>query len=266
MDPQLDPRTREFYRQAILIARRSDAPFLVAGAYAMERYTGIARHTKDFDMFIRRGDVERVFRAFEAAGYRTELTFPHWLGKVYHEDAYIDLIFSTGNGIGEVDDLWFEHAVVEEVLGMSVAICPAEEIIWSKAYIMERERFDGADVAHLLLARGESLDWPRLLRRFGPHWRLLLAHLILFTFIYPGEASRIPDRVMSDLLDRLRLEGEQPGDGGERVCQGTLLSRAQYLDDLERRGYQDARLKPWGNMDGGDIDRWTEAIAVDGPK
>src|SRR3954453_7773337 len=35
MDPELDPRTREFYRQAILIARRSDAPFLVAGAYAM---------------------------------------------------------------------------------------------------------------------------------------------------------------------------------------------------------------------------------------
>jgi len=154
MDPELDPRTREFYRQAILIARRSDAPFLVAGAYAMERYTGIVRHTKDFDMFVRRKDVERIFREFEAAGYRTELTFPHWLGKVYHEDAFIDLIFCTGNGVGDVDEEWFEHAVAEEVLGMSVAICPAEEIIWSKAYVMERERFDGADVAHLLLARG----------------------------------------------------------------------------------------------------------------
>ena len=167
----------------------------------MERYTGIARHTKDFDLFVRRGDIERLFREFEAAGYRTELTFPHWLGKVYHEDAFVDLIFSTGNGVGEVDDAWFEHAVTEEVLGMSVAICPAEEIIWSKAYIMERERFDGADVAHLLLARGESLDWPRLLRRFGPHWRLLLApphplhlHLSRRTLEDPGPGHERPPR------------------------------------------------------------------------
>lgn len=265
MDTELDPRTREFYRQAILAARRSGAPFLVAGAYATERYTGIERHTKDFDLFVRRGDLDRLFGEFEAAGYRTELTFPHWLAKVYHEDAFVDLIFCTGNGVGQVDDAWFEHAVTDEVFGMSVAICPVEEIIWSKAYIMERERFDGADIAHLLLARGDSLDWPRLLRRFGPHWRLLLAHLILFSFIYPGERSRIPDGVMKGLLDRLQGEGEQVGDG-ERVCQGTLLSRAQYLVDLDRGRFQDARMKPRGNMDGGDIARWTAGIAVDGPR
>ena len=32
-------------------------PFLVGGAYAFERYTGIARHTKDFDLFIHPRDV-----------------------------------------------------------------------------------------------------------------------------------------------------------------------------------------------------------------
>ena len=61
---------------------------------------------------------------------------------------------------------------------------------------MERERYDGADVAHLLRAHGDRLDWPRLLRRFGPHWRVLLSHLVLFGFIYPGERALVPAWVM----------------------------------------------------------------------
>lgn len=52
---------------------------------------------------------------------------------------------------------------------------------------MERERFDGADVAHIILKRGKRLDWGRLLSRFGEHWRVLLSHLILFDYIYPSE-------------------------------------------------------------------------------
>ena len=75
---------------------------------------------------------------------------------------------------------------------MPVQIAPAEETIWSKAFVMERERFDGADVAHLILGHGDKLDWQRLLERFGPHWRVLLAHLVLFGFIFPSARSRVP--------------------------------------------------------------------------
>jgi hypothetical protein len=59
------------------------------------------------------------------------------------------------------------------VMGQPVRLCPAEETIWSKAFVMERERYDGADIAHLLRARAEMLDWRRLTRRFGRHWRVL---------------------------------------------------------------------------------------------
>ena len=58
-----------------------------------------------------------------------------------------------------VDDLWFTHAAPGRVLGVPVLLCPPEEMIWSKAFIMERERYDGADVAHLILACGRELDW-----------------------------------------------------------------------------------------------------------
>jgi hypothetical protein len=200
---------------------------------------------------------------FSQAGYRTELTHPHWLGKVYGEDAYVDVIFRSGNAVVEVDDLWFRHAVPGEVFGIPVGLCPPEEILWSKSYVMERERFDGADEAHLLRACAERLDWARLLARFGPHWRLLLAHLTIFGFVYPAERARIPVSVMNELLEKLTRELEQNSSDGQ-VCQGTFLSRSQYLIDVERWGYEDARLAPRGPMSSEDVARWTASISVDG--
>ena len=132
-------------------------------------------------------------------------------------------------------------------------------MIWSKAWVMERERFDGADVAYLLHAVGDRLDWDRLLARFGPHWRVLLGHLVLFGFIYPDVRTRVPAQVMRTLMARLEAELETE-DPGERACQGTLLSREQYLIDVEHWGYRDARLSPPGPMGADDIARWTDAI------
>ena len=127
----------------------------MGGAYAFERYTGIERHTKDFDIFCRRADAEPILEVLESAlGCRTEMTFPHWLGKAYNPATgdFIDVIYSSGSGIAVVDDEWFTHARPAEVLGIPARLCPAEEMIWSKAFIMERERYDGNDVAHLLHA------------------------------------------------------------------------------------------------------------------
>lgn len=258
----LEPRTAAFYCHAVDALTREGVPFLVGGAYALGRYTGIVRHTKDFDIFVRPEDCRRILDLFAAEGYRCELTFPHWLGKVYADGDFIDVIYSSGNGIATVDDEWFAHAVVGEVLGREVRLCPVEEIIWSKGFIMERERFDGADVAHLLRARAADLSWPRLLRRFGKHWRVLFTHLVLFGYVYPSERDRIPATVMEELIGRLRQElTATPAD--EHVCQGTILSREQYLIDIRNWGYEDARLKPRGRMNGPDIDHWTAAIADD---
>ena len=73
------------------------------------------------------------------------------------------MIFSSGNGIAVVDEQWFEHATEGEVLGVQVLVAPPEESLWSKAFVMERERYDGADVAHIILAVGDRLDWRRLI-------------------------------------------------------------------------------------------------------
>ncbi|MEO8623094.1 MAG: hypothetical protein ABI625_18610, partial [bacterium] len=222
-------------------------------------YTGIVRDTKDFDIFLRPADLERAMEALRGAGYRTELTFPHWLGKAWQHDDFVDLVFSSGNGVCVVDDGWFDHAVESQVLGMPVKIVPCEELMWQKSFVMERERFDGADIMHVLHARAAQVDWPRLVARFGTHWPLLYSYLIFFTFVYPDEASLLPTPVLDDLAQRHAALRAAPT-GAERVCQGTLVSRAQYLVDIGQQGYADARLAPRGNMSAEDAIFWTWAI------
>jgi len=254
----LRPATRDFYRRILTVLQEADAPFLVGGGHALERYTGIKRKTKDLDLFVRRVDFEPLMAVLEAAGFRTEHAFPHWLGKAYCDTDFVDVIYSSGNAIATVDDEWFLHSEPISVLGVATRACPAEEIIWSKAYVMERERFDGADVAHLVRARGSRLDWQRLLRRFGEHWPVLLSHIVLFDFVYPGERRQIPAWVRQELWRRAQSEDASATDCA-KDCRGTLLSRTQYLVDVEQWSYADGRLRPKGPMSEEEIALWTEA-------
>jgi hypothetical protein len=250
-----------FYRSVMSRLHDAGVPFLVGGAYALAYYTTIQRNTKDFDIFVRREDMERALAQLQSGDCRTEFTFPHWLGKAMCGDDFVDIIFSSGNAVAAVDDEWFAHAPRVQVLGMEAQLSPAEEMLWSKAFIMERERFDGADVLHVILRCGASLDWPRLLRRFDTHWRVLLSHLVMFGFVYPGERTSIPQWVMDQLLMRLQKEQtEPPRTTAARVCHGPLLSRAQYLIDTEQWGYTDARLAPQGPMSDQEVAQWTAAI------
>ncbi|MFO1434590.1 MAG: hypothetical protein U1F76_31670 [Candidatus Competibacteraceae bacterium] len=248
-----------FFRGAIKLLQAEELPFLVGGAYALHYYTGVSRDTKDLDLFVHPDDFQYVLDALSSAGYQTEITFSHWLGKAFRGKWTIDIIFNSGNGLTEVDDSWFELAPTSEVLGLPVLLTPLEETIWSKAFILERDRCDSADVAHCILTCVERLDWPRLLRRFGEHWRVLLSHLILFGYIYPSDRDRIPAAVLQELLERLAAERESPS-LQEKVCQGTLLSHSQYRVDVEQWGYQDARLAPHGRMTMQEVARWMGAF------
>ncbi len=246
----------DFYRAAVHVLQAAAVPFLVGGAYAMRAHTDVRRDTKDFDVFLRPQDIERAMEAFRAAGYPVEMTFSHWLAKVHEEPYFIDLIFRSGNGICEVDDEWFKFAREADVLGLTLPVCPPEEIIWQKAYIMERERFDGADVQHLLLCCGRDMDWERLLRRFGDDWPVLFSHLVLFSYVYPAEQAVVPQWVMDRMISQLTLDHAPEA---TRLCRGPLLSRLQYLTDVERRGYIDVRTSPHVKMTEEEVRQWTDA-------
>ena len=77
----MDPATRDFYVRTLAVLNESGVPFLVGGAYALAVHAGIERHTKDLDVFVRPAHRDAILGKLTAAGYRTEVAFPHWLAK-----------------------------------------------------------------------------------------------------------------------------------------------------------------------------------------
>jgi hypothetical protein len=92
--------------------------------------------------------------------------------------------------------------------------------------------------------------------RFGYHWPVLYAHLVLFRYVYPDQRDRVPPWVVEELMRR----SAEPQADVRPVCRGTLLSREQYLHDLAEFGYEDARLSPEGCMSPEEVEIWTSAI------
>jgi hypothetical protein len=71
---------------------------------------------------------------------------------------------------------------------------------------------------------------------------------------------------MQDLLARAATEVTETAPN-ERICRGPLLSRAQYLPDVLRNGFSDARIGGESHMTAHDVQTWTDAIeAKDRPQ
>ena len=260
---QSQPAAAEaFYRRAISLLLNAGLPFMIGGGYAVRIYAGVTRKTKDIDLFLLPEDVERALAQLASAGIQAELVFSHWLAKARAGEHFIDLVFNSGNGCCPVDQEWFDHATDCTWMGLPLKLCPPEESIWQKAFIMERERYDGADVAHLIKACATRMDWRRLLWRFGASWQVLLSHLVLFSFIYPDDQAAIPEWLMLELSARLEKKIRLP-ESAAGVCRGTLLSREQYLSDINGCGYVDPRLPPNGAVTAEQLARWTPPAAPD---
>src|SRR5262245_18465128 len=107
IDPALSDELGRAYAEALRVLSTSSIPFLIGGAHGLMRYLNVERDTKDLDVFICPGEINRTLSLFQDHGYRTELTFPHWLGKIHCGPGLIDVIFSSGNAIARVDADWF---------------------------------------------------------------------------------------------------------------------------------------------------------------
>ncbi|MBI5201267.1 MAG: nucleotidyltransferase [Elusimicrobia bacterium] len=251
-----------FYHRVLDVLEAAEVPGLVGGAFALGHYAGIRRDTKDLDVFVMPRDVEKALAAARAAGFSAAVGAPHWLAKIRDGEDLVDLLYGSGNGLAGVDAGWFKYALEGRLDDRNVRLVAPEEMIWSKSYVMERHRYDGADVAHLIHARGTSMDWRRLLERFGPHWPVLMSHVSLFHYIYPGSRKVIPAWFTTELCSRFAIERSQPWTDG-RICRGTLLSNFEYRHDLESNGYRDARLKPDGPLSPSELAEWKRHLDVE---
>ena len=62
--------TNTFYRRTLHVLSDAAVPFLVGGSHAFLEYTGIVRNTKDFDLFLRRADIERAMDALQGSEWQ----------------------------------------------------------------------------------------------------------------------------------------------------------------------------------------------------
>jgi hypothetical protein len=238
VEPSLDETTRAVFAHALRALRQANAEFLVGGAFALNHYTGIWRNTKDLDVFCEPAQSQRVLDILAAAGFQTRVTEAHWLGKAQLEDVLVDVIWGSGNWSTFVDDHWFRHAERGRIAGEEVDLAPAEDVILSKAWVAGRERYDGADIVHLIHARGARFDWDDVVARFGAHWELLLHYLLLYRFVYPADRDVVSARLIQDLAARIGTDQEL-ADG--LSFRGPLVDRYAYLHDLRYDGLSDPR-------------------------
>ena len=232
------PEAEAFYAESLGLLAQSGIPFLLSGTYAVTAYTGIARPTKDLDVFCKAGDYPKILAFFQARGYRTDVEDERWIAKVWQGEHFFDVISAMSNGAAPITDAWFEGEDTIEVYGAVAKITPPTELIVSKVFIQDRYRYDGADVVHVIYRAHDRIDWTRLLAYLEPYWEVLFAHLLNFRFVYPTERDAIPRWLMDELAARLQAQVALPA-ARVKVCRGRLFSPRDYVTDITEWGFAD---------------------------
>lgn len=208
-------------RLAIEALRARGIRFALGGGLAFSAYTGRLRNTKDVDLFLLAEDRERAIDAVLAAGfhdYFDEKPYDReWIFRAKRDSVIVDLIWKMANYRGDVDEGWLDHGEEVVIRGAKIRCLPVEELIWSKLYVLQRERCDWTDMLNLLDARGPDLDWEHLIDRVGPDLRLFAGLVNVFGWMRPARARQFPKWVWS----RLGLTVPEQGateQNGERVA------------------------------------------------
>lgn len=218
------------FREVLLALEEKEVPYAVSGAFALRQHTGICRVTKDLDLFMTAGTALRALPYLQERGFECEVRDPVWLAKAWKGDFFVDLITGMSNGVFVVDDSWIERASPAVVHGVATRVLAPEELVVSKIFVARRERFDGADIAHVIYGTYPSFDWDRELQLVGDHWEMLLWSLLLFRYVYPGQTHYVPAAVWRRLLQQLEGEIAKPD---PRACfRGSLVDDNMFAIDI----------------------------------
>jgi hypothetical protein len=233
----LPPKAEALYREVLTALNKHGPPYAVAGAVALEKYTGIWRETKDLDLFIESHNVPKTLSHLQRHGFRCEVLDPVWLAKAHRGDYFVDLISGMSNGVIMVDESWMKRTQPAMVVGIETRIISPEDLIGSKLFVTRRERFDGADIAHIIYRTRGSLQWERLMELAGEHWEMLLWALMLFRYVYPAHTHYVPSTLWQDLLSRyMNLVHQNNPDAPFR---GSLVDENMFSVDMKDWGLED---------------------------
>jgi hypothetical protein len=133
-----------------------------------------------------------------------------------------------------VEASWIARSKPAVVHGVRTRVLAPEELLASKIFVTRRERFDGADIAHVIYGTRGNVDWQRVLFLAGDHWEMLLWALLFFRYCYPAHTYYVPRTIWQTLLERFRGVALRP-DPGARF-RGSLVDPKMFAIDVNEWG------------------------------
>ena len=234
--PRFAPEQEKLFQEVLRLLNEKQVPYTVSGAFALQKHTGIWRDTKDLDLFVPAESMKQALAYLQEAGFECEICDPVWLAKARRGDYFVDLITGMSNAVIMVDASWVERSASDEILGVPTRVLAAEELLASKLFVLFRERYDGADMAHVIFASEGKLDWNRVLELVGEHWELLFTVVVMFHYIYPTSGDFVPKTVWEELIQRLQNELAKPS--SKHDFRGSLLDEKMFAIDVKEWGMQ----------------------------
>jgi hypothetical protein len=218
------------FREVLTALEERQVPFAVSGAFALRAHTGICRFTKDLDLFMTAKTSCEVFPYLRQRGFDCVVCDPVWLAKARKGEFFVDMITGMSNGVIVVEDSWMERASPAMVHQVRTRVLAPEELVASKIFVAKRERFDGADIAHVIYGTYGSFDWERELQLVGEHWDMLLWSLLLFRYVYPAHTHYVPETIWRRLLRRFEEQIAQPPSNA--AFRGSLVDENMFAIDV----------------------------------
>lgn len=230
LPPEVPEEQVGLFRDALQALETNRVPYAISGAFALRQHTGICRFTKDLDLFLPAKYCVATLAILRRAGMECDVTDPVWLYKARRGEFFVDLITGMSNGLIAVEDSWIERARPAVVYGVTTRVLAPEELVASKLFVARRERFDGADIAHVIYGTADRFDWARELQLVGDHWEMLLWALVLFRYIYPAQTHYVPAEIWHELLRRFTEQIRNPDPHAE--FRGSLVDEKMFAIDV----------------------------------
>lgn len=225
----------EIYRRVISKANDRGLRFAIGGGLAVNAYTGLQRNTKDLDIYVTPAGCKAMVEILSLAGlsdyYERSPYDRKWIYRGYADGVIVDVIWAMANQAAEVDEAWLSRGPDVEIAEQRLRLLPPEELLWTKLYVVQRDRCDWPDVLNLIYSKGGVMDWRHLLKRLGDDAALLAGVLSLFAWLCPGRVRTVPGW----LWEQLNLI-EPPPSATSRECDrhhvGLIDSRPWFIPAL----------------------------------
>ncbi len=224
---EVSPEQLEIYLNVIQEAGRRGIRFALGGSAALGFYTGIRRRSKDLDLYVEprhRDELIAVLKDEGMRDYYDQVPYDRgWIYRATKDDVIIDVIWQMANRRAPVDAAWLNRGPEMEIPSGRVRLVPIEETIWSRLYVVQRDRCDWPDIWNLIECAAGRIDWEYLFSRIGEDAPLLRAILVVYGWLRPqSAAAKLPEWIK----DQIRLE--DPG-ADQNLSRAALLDSREWL-------------------------------------